>query len=165
MAGWNTSFLLGWGAMLVSGRVFQSRLVGGFKYLLLCSSNPYLGFHDPIWLAHIFQMGGEKPPTRFQSLSLWLYLSVVFNRRISQAIQQHQRMQGQVKLYDNWATACFLDNYSDVITVFFIMAVDFPIYFRYKNINHWYHEISLVILGHQHGYQDVLHHKPGKLHR
>ena len=23
---------------------------------------------DPIWLAHIFQMGGEKPPTRFRCL-------------------------------------------------------------------------------------------------
>ncbi len=23
-----------------------------------------LGFHDPIWLAHIFQLGGEKPPPR-----------------------------------------------------------------------------------------------------
>ena len=24
-----------------------------------------LGFHDPIWRYHIFQMGGEKPPTRY----------------------------------------------------------------------------------------------------
>ena len=26
----------------------------------MCCLHPYLGFHDPIWLAHMFQTGGEK---------------------------------------------------------------------------------------------------------
>ena len=35
-------------------------LVGGFKQF--CYFHPW--GNDPTWLAHIFQMGGEKPPTR-----------------------------------------------------------------------------------------------------
>ena len=42
------------------GACFLQFLGSGFKHVF----HPYLGKMDPNGLAHIFQMGGEKPPTR-----------------------------------------------------------------------------------------------------
>ena len=40
----------------------------------ICLFQPCEGFHDPIWLAHIFQMGGEKPPTSSVCVCVFWYL-------------------------------------------------------------------------------------------
>ena len=54
------------------GPFFQGRLFSDFcqkswrahhHWVLvsnMCYFHPFLGFHDPIWLAHMFQTGGEK---------------------------------------------------------------------------------------------------------
>ena len=46
-------------AMLVSGRV------SGWWQLKYVSCSTLLRGNDPIWLAHIFRMGGKKPPTSY----------------------------------------------------------------------------------------------------
>ena len=56
------------GAMLVSvsyckqnhEKIDLGCLGGGFQYVFF---HPELGKFAPIWLAHIFQMGGKKPAT------------------------------------------------------------------------------------------------------
>ena len=44
----------------------DEKLVGGLEHFFIF---PYIGNNHPNWRTHIFQRGGEKPPTRKDDLN------------------------------------------------------------------------------------------------